>query len=234
MNFNKISIFAGLVATSTLALSAIPANAYTLNPGGTFTVKAGEKLDFTFIESHGMFRSDFGIYNAASMTLVSNIFSEKTPGYDPGSNDAKNDWLGTCPTTVASCNAWYTFAEAGTYKFGLTAPGGPTKTKFTEHTGEYDDASTAPMPGIISTADEYTFNTIGPTALANGKSDKLKTIDTSKYGFFVAINDSNKVDGDIQDMIVGVKKTPEPATLGGLALVGGAIAMIRRRKENKA
>ena len=236
MKNHTISIFAGLVATSTLALAAIPAQAFSLNPAndGTFTAKAGDMVDFTFLESHGMFRSDFGIYNAGTMALVSNLFSEKAPGYDPGSNDPKNDWEGTCGKTVTACTVWYKFANAGTYKFGLTAPAG--KTEFTEHTGNFASAATAPMPGIISTADSYTFDTTGPTALSQGKPHKFKTIDTSPYDFFVAINDSNKVDGDIQDFIVGakVKSVPEPAALGGLGLVAGAMTFLRRRKNNQA
>lgn len=233
MKNNTLSIFAGLVATSTLALAAVPAQAFSLNGDGTFTAEAGDMVDFTFFESHGMFPSDFGIYDAGTMTLVDNLFSEKAPGYDPGSNDGKNDWLGTCPITVPTCTVWYKFAEAGTYKFGLTAPKG--KTEFTKYTGDFDSAATAPMPGIISTADSYTFDTTGPTALSQGKPSKFKTIDTSGYDFFVAINDSNKVDGDIQDFIVGANvKVPEPAALGGLGLVAGAMTFLRRRKNNKA
>lgn len=252
MKFNKISIFAGLVATSTLALSAIPANAYTLNPNGTITFNKATKLDFTFLESRGKFRSDFGIYDATNMNLVATIFSEKpvtankpNDGYDPGSNDGKNDWLGTCGVTVNPCTAWYMFAP-GTYKFGLTAPAGATE--FTAGAGSFDEgvaiapgANTGPMPGFISDADEYWRSTVGPSKISSLPGGKgvaanwaFQKLDTSKYEFFVAINDSNKIDGDVQDMIVGVKKTPEPATLGGLALVGGAMAMIRRRKENKA
>jgi hypothetical protein len=244
MKVNNISIFAGLVATSTLALSAIPAQAFSLQHNNTGIIKFDKdtKVDFTFLESRGMFRSDFGIYEAAgNMNLVHTLFSEKAPGYNPGSNDAKNDWLGTCGIAVNPCTAWFTFKEGVEYKFGLTAPKG--KTEYTAAAGTFDEGTaaapdtilTGPMPGFISDAHIYNRSQVGPTAIKKGADPKFDKLDTSKYDFFVAINDSNKVDGDIQDFIVGanVKDVPEPAALGGLGLVAGAMTMLRRRKQNQ-
>lgn len=242
MNLKSTSVFAGLIAGSALALSTLPAQAFTFNPNGSINVAASETLEFTFIESRGFFKSSYGVYDSGK-NLVTTLFTENAPGYDPDSNDAKNDWLGTCGITVtpAPCKINYTFANAGTYFFGLdSAPQGGTT--FTEATGTFDEGIAAapgttpanpPFSAFISTSDIYYRSTIGPGA---GGSN-FQPIDTSSYDFFTAINDTASIDTDVQDFIVGVRSTtttvPEPATLAGLGLVAGAMTMLRRRKGSQ-
>jgi hypothetical protein len=239
MNLKSTSVLAGLLATSALTLST-PAQAFTLNPNGSVTFTNSETLQFEFKESRGLYRSNYGIFDS-NKNLVTTLFSEKAPGYDPGSNDANGDWLGTPGVTVDPFIANYTFA-AGTYFFGLSTPGTPTL--FTEATGNFDSGVASlngfpsggtspgnpPNAAFISTADVYYRSTVGPAAIAGGANPNFQPINTSQYAFFTAINDSDDVDKDVQDFIVGVKSVPEPATLGGLALVGGAMGMLRRRK----
>ncbi len=251
MNRQLTSIFTGLIAGTTLAVAAVPAQAFNLQPNsdGTIMFDKATKVDFTFLESHGMFRSDFLVYN--TQTNQSNIlFSENRPGYDRPGSDANGDWLGTCGVTVtpAPCTTWYMFDAGVKYKFSLTAPQG--KTEYTAAAGTFDEGVaiapittlTGPMPGFISDADVYNRSTVGPTTIksqpggfGNVVNWGFQKLDTSKYDFFVAINDSHKVDGDIQDFIVGaeVKDVPEPTALGGLGLVAGAMTFLRRRKNNR-
>jgi len=247
MNLKSTSVFAGLIAGSALALSTLPAQAFTLNPNGSITFAAPETLEFTFLESRGFYRSSFGIYSAPNESaLVTTLFTENAPGYDPGRSDANGDWLGTPGVTVAPFIANYTFGP-GTYFFGLDSrPQGGTT--FTQATGNFnvgvalpndnlppgDYISAAPNQAFISTADTYTRSTIGP---GSGGPAGFTTINTSSFNFFTAINDTFAFDADVNDFIVGVRSTPttvpEPATLAGLGLVAGAMTMLRRRKGSQ-
>ena len=242
MNLKSTSVFAGLIAGSALALSTLPAQAFTLNPNGSITFAAPETLEFTFLESRGFYQSSYGIYDSGK-NLVKTLFTENAPGYDPGRSDANGDWLGTCGITVtpAPCKINYTFAENTTYFFGLDSSpqGGVT---FTETSGTYDEGIAAapgvnpanpPYSAFISTSDTYYRSTIGPGAGGGG----FMAIDTSPFNFFTAINDTAVIDKDVNDFIVGVRSTtttvPEPATLAGLGLVAGAMTMLRRRKGSQ-
>lgn len=242
MNLKSTSVFAGLIAGSALALSTLPAQAFTLNSDGSITFATPETLEFTFLESRGFYKSSYGVYDSGK-NLVKTLFTENAPGYDLGSNDAKNDWLGTCGITVtpAPCKINYTFAS-GTYFFGLdSAPqGGKT---FTEASGTFDEGIAAapgtnpanpPYSAFISTSDIYYRSTVGPGA----GGGNFQPIDTSPYDFFTAINDTADIDKDVQDFIVAAKivpptTVPEPATLAGLGLVAGAMTMLRRRKGSQ-
>jgi hypothetical protein len=243
MNLKSTSVFAGLIAGSALALSTLPAQAFTLNPNGSITFAAPETLEFTFLESRGFYRSSYGVYDSGK-NLVTTLFTENAPGYDDGSSDLNGDWLGTPGVTVAPSIANYTFAP-GTYFFGLdSAPQGGTT--FTEVSGTFDEGIAAapgktpanpPFSAFISTSDIYYRSTVGPGAIGNNVDPNFQPLDTSSFNFFTAINDTARIDADVQDFIVGVRSTtttvPEPATLAGLGLVAGAMTMLRRRKGSQ-
>jgi len=257
MNLKSTSVFAGLIAGSALALSTLPAQAFTLNSNGSITFAAPETLEFTFLESRGFFRSSFGVYSAPNEgALVQTLFTENAPGFDPGSSDLNGDFLGTPGTTVNPFITSFTFAP-GTYFFGLDSrPQGGTT--FTTASGTFD----AGVPGLgnpfvpsggsnpanpnpsnpassafNSTSPIYYRSTVGPGAVGNGVNPNFQPLDTSRFSFFTAINDTFTGDVDVNDFIVGVRSTPttvpEPATLAGLGLVAGAMTMLRRRKGSQ-
>jgi len=253
MNLKSTSVFAGLIAGSALALSTLPAQAFTLNPNGSITFAAPETLEFTFLESRGFFRSSFGVYSAPNADArVTTLFTENAPGFDLGSSAANGDFLGTPGQTVNPFITSFTFAP-GTYFFGLDSrPQGGTT--FTTASGSFETGvplsipadkqgtpftppttTGAPNQAFNSTADFYTRSTIGPGA---GGPAGFTTINTSSFDFFTAINDTFTGDADVNDFIVGVRSTPpetvpEPATLAGLGLVAGAMTMLRRRKGSQ-
>jgi hypothetical protein len=259
MNLKSTSVFAGLIAGSALALSTLPAQAatpspftvggVTFNTDGTFTIgNAPTTINFTFLESRGFYQSSFGIYDSGKKNLVQTLFTENAPGYDTipvPSSDANGDWLGTCGITItpAPCKISYTFAQNTTYSFGLDSSpqGGLT---FTETSGTYDEGiepapgnnpANPPYSAFNSNSKIYYRSTVGPGA----GGGQFKPIDTSPFSFFTAINDTARIDADIQDFIVGgeivgtTTTVPEPATLAGLGLVAGAMTMLRRRKGSQ-
>ena len=252
MNLKSTSVFAGLIAGSALALSTLPAQAFTLNSNGSITFDAPETLEFTFLESRGFFRSSFGVYSAPNADArVTTLFTENAPGFDLGSSAANGDFLGTPGQTVNPFITSFTFAP-GTYFFGLDSrPQGGTT--FTDTSGTFDagiaglgnpfvpsggsNPANPPFSAFNSTSPIYYRSTVGPDSIANGVNPNFQPLDTSSFNFFTAINDTDAIDGDVQDFIVGVRSTtttvPEPATLAGLGLVAGAMTMLRRRKGSQ-
>jgi hypothetical protein len=242
---------AGLIVSSALGLTTVPAQAFSIGGLGTSTngslsFTQDTTVDFTFLESRGFYQSKFGVIDLGTNTS-SVLFAENSPGYDPGSSDANGDWLGTCGITVtpAPCKVGYTFKAGSTYQFFLDyAPYGVT---YTDASGDFNLGVPTGTPGLpaapvydggtfrpsvpsqafISNAQSYTRSTIGPGAGGGG----FTTIDMQGYDFFTAINDNNEADKDVNDFTVAakVRKVPEPATLAGLGLVAGALAFSRRR-----
>ncbi|HBB32311.1 MAG TPA: hypothetical protein DDZ80_13310 [Cyanobacteria bacterium UBA8803] len=232
MNFKLVQNLSAAAAATTLVCLTASAQAASLtssNFGKIVKFNSDQEIEFTFVESHGMWRSDLGIYTGNNK-LVKTLFSERNPGYDKGSNDAKNDWLGTCGKTVlptpgtSTCTTQFTFLAGVEYFFGLTGSKGtvfsntnPAATRFT-----YGDGS-------------YTYNTQGPSWIEQnpGKKPTTNTIQVSIGQALLAINDSHTTDQDVNDMLVSaraVQAVPEPGTVG--ALIGiGTLGLMRRRQR---
>ncbi len=239
MQFNLLqNLSIAAVATTLVSLSA-PAQAASLTSTnfGINGIKfdTNQKVEFTFLKSRGMWKSDLNIYEVvgATKTLRTTIFSEMGKGYDPGSSDGtkvSNDWLGTCGITVKNCTTTFDFKAGTKYLFGLTGPGGTVFSNVLAATEFlYNGASGK-------------FNTVGPSFIQAhklvGASIPQESLSAPLQGALIAMNDTNKVDVDINDMIFTAKAVrepgkavPEPGTVaallgvGALALIGG-----RRRK----
>ena len=119
----------GLVAGSTLALSAIPAQAASFGNGG-IKFDQDTMVDFGFISSQGAFKSTLSIVEAANKNApVWDLFTE-TKAFDT----TTPDFMGTCPKTVSnsqdgvSCGNWFTFKGGVDYSLlldsGVNNPGG--------------------------------------------------------------------------------------------------------------
>jgi len=256
MQLRSTSVLAGLIVSSALGLTTVPAQAFSIGGLGTSTngslsFTQDTTVDFTFLESRGFYQSKFGVIDLGTKTS-SVLFAENSPGYDPGKSDANGDWLGTCGITVtpAPCQVGYTFKAGNTYQFFLdsTPQGGVT---YTDASGDFNLGVPTGTPGLptapvydggtfrpsvpsqafISNAQSYTRSKVGPDAVAAGADPQFSAIDMRPYDFFTAINDTFVGDKDVNDFTVAakVRKVPEPATLAGLGLVAGALAFSRRR-----
>lgn len=222
MNLKKISLCLGLVAGA--AMIADPAQAFSFG-NGTFSFESNTTLDFNFVLSKGMWRSNFGVYNTKTGAKTV-LFNEKNPGYDPGSGDSTTnatDWLGTCGVTVQNCTNSFTFLAGQVYQFFLT--GSPTQYSSTSNTSfTYNGASTI-------------FNSSGPT-YNKTNTPVLMTLTAPAQGALIRMNDTHAIDGDTNDFIVTAtaasQSVPEPATVLGLGAVAGGLALSRRRKTAEA
>jgi len=202
MNLAKTSTVLGLVAGGTLALSAMPADAASFNNGGIL-FDTDTKVDFEFLESHGKFQSTLFIVEATDKnTPVYTLFTENE-AFDTDSSD----FMGTCPTSVTapdgSCTNWFEFQ--GGVEYSLLLDSG--------NNGKVWSTDLLNMP-------------VSQQALFN-----FEETDPGKY----TIRFDDRGNGDDKDfndftLTAQVKDIPEPATLVGLGLIGGALALTRRRK----
>lgn len=212
MNLVKTSTVLGLVAGSALALSAMPAEAFFFGNGNVdefdnptepgILFNTDTKVDFEFLESHGAFKSTLSIVEAdAKDTPVYTLFTENE-AFDANSPD----YIGTCPTSVTapdgSCTNWFEF-QAGV-EYSLLLDSG--------NNGKVWSTDALNMP--VETLAEFSF--------VQNDAGKY-TIDFEDKGF---------APYDFNDFTITAEMTdiPEPATLAGLGLIGGALALTRRRK----
>lgn len=202
MNLAKTSTVLGLVAGSALALSAMPADAASFNNGGIL-FDTDTKVDFEFLESHGAFKSTLSIVEAdAKDTPVYTLFTENEAFIS-----GRDDYKGLCPETVTvpgtdSCTNWFEF-QAGV-EYSLLLDSG--------NNGKVWSTDALNMP--VETLAEFSF--------VQNDAGKY-TIDFEDKGF---------APYDFNDFTITAEMTdiPEPATLAGLGLIGGALALTRRRK----
>jgi len=201
MNLAKTSTVLSLVAGGTLALSAMPADAASFGNGGIL-FDTDTKVDFEFLESHGKFQSTLFIVEAgAKYEDVYTLFTENQ-AFDTNSSD----FMGTCPTSVTapdgSCTNWFEFQGGVEYSLLLDSGNG----------GKVWSTDVLNMP-------------VETLALFN-----FEQTDAGKYT--IDFEDKGITPYDFNDFSITaqVKDIPEPATLAGLGLIGGALALTRRRK----
>ncbi|MEQ8539737.1 MAG: PEP-CTERM sorting domain-containing protein [Coleofasciculus sp. D1-CHI-01] len=201
MNLAKTSTVLGLVAGGTLALSAMPADAASFNNGGIL-FDTDTKVDFEFLESHGKFQSTLFIVEATDKnTPVYTLFTENE-AFDTDSSD----FMGTCPTSVTapdgSCTNWFEFQ--GGVEYSLLLDSG--------NNGKVWSTDLLNMP-------------VETLALF-----KFEQTDAGKYT--IDFEDKGIAPYDFNDFSITAQVTdiPEPTTLVGLGLIGGALALTRRRK----
>jgi hypothetical protein len=225
--------------------SAAPAQAITLGPG--LIEGDGTHVYFDFIESHGQFRSDWGVYNNTTGTFTTLLGEVQR---NDGTMVGATDHLGTCDITVTNCQASFTFLEGNEYAFFLrnTGDGDHQKTVFSANelnpiqgwTEFVDQTKFFTSMSILDDTsyglgfDQSLTSDLALTAsetfmLQNGMSALIafedQGLDTSGTGDYFH--------GDWNDFIVKAS-VPEPATVLGLGVVAGAMALYGLRKKDKA
>jgi len=232
MNLKSTSVLAGLLATSALALSTVPAQAATLFGNEGIRFDTNTLVDFSFLRSQGLFKSTLSIVTA-DKTVVKDLFTE-----DQAFDTTSPDFIGFCPGTVtasgpsSACTNSFLFQGGVDYSFALNSGAGnpagtngivystnSLNTPVSQQAFFFSSPFVAPAPGNpIPTAPNPSSGNpfAGPVTIAFD----------DKGGF----NDQ-----DFQDFVftAQAQAVPEPATLGGLALVCGAMAMLRRRKRSQ-
>lgn len=216
-------------ASSVLGTTQAEAISLTVDNFGMNGVRFNKTttVDFKFIESHGKAKSNFGIYSqvpSGNFNLLSNLFEEIGQGYDEGSDDITNDWLGTTGKTIAKDTASFTFKAGQTYFFGLTNNFIAT-TAYSQHS----DFTVFKYGGS-----SYTYKTQGPQWLAqNPETIATKTLTIAPDQVLIGMNDSYDPNKNINDFLVTatVKSVPEPSAIVGLVIMGG-ISFLKLRRSS--
>lgn len=235
MNLQK-QILKTVAATAVLSLlSAGPAQAFSFsfnNSGIRFSQDT--KVTFNFLESHNGFRSDFGFREVGS-TDETKVF-EEVRNSDYGG--WKDSW-GTCGITVLEpCTKDFILKANTDYELFLTS------------NNQYNE-----LVRDLSSGDQVKFFQ-GTSVLSDLSYTEYETSPDSLLSTTAGIQDANPFDGEVliafDDTFIGTAgghidyndflvtataetvAVPEPATLAGLGLVLGAMALSRRRKEDRA
>lgn len=198
----------GLVAGSTLAFYAMPADAFSFGNDGILFEK-NTMVDFMFMESHGAFKSTLSIVKKNTPTTIEAVlFKENKAAISPA-----NDFLGLCPDTVTSpsggCQNWFTFE--GGVEYSLLLDSGVNKPVGTS--------------GMVYSTDSLNTPTSNQAQFSkNPDGSYLIDFDDKGMG----------PDRDFNDFTISakVKSVPEPTALAGLALVGGVLVVSRLRKKD--
>lgn len=250
MNPQK-QILKAAAATAILGiLSAGPAQAFTLTQGDLFTGD-GTRVKFDFLESHGWFQSDFGVYDVTTdtyTTIFSEAYRSDSNALGPGASAAPS--MGTCPTTVPDCESkFFTFEAGHEYSFFLSN-GTDSPTVYSANSlnrTDYRWASFENQTKFFESLDVLNDETYKDRSLDVQLSSDLATsagdratLLAGMTGLIAFEDNGYRPDTgewyhkDYNDVLVSVQVVPEPATILGLGLVGGAMALSRRRKENRA
>jgi hypothetical protein len=226
----QTQFFTAAAATAIAGLvSAAPAQAFTFNNSG-ISFNEDTTVNFDFVESHGWFQSNFGVIDSTGKQTV--LFSEtkRSDGSGP-------DNQGTCGNTVLICSTAFKFEAGKQYAFFLDS-GKDVWTNL------YSTTSKNPTPWF---ADQFKFLQ-GTSVLSDLNYKNYNTSVGSQLGQAVGIQNANPFAGpvliaiedsgvnghrDFNDFMVTAQvAVPEPATLAGLGMIAGAMAMSRRRKTN--
>ena len=249
MNPQK-QILKAAAATAILGILSVgPAQAFTLTQGDLLTGD-GTTVKFDFLESHGWFKSDFGIYDVTTDTYTT-LFSEAYRSDSdaiPGTSAAPS--MGTCGLTVTDCESkLFTFKEGHQYSFFLSnGTDSPTvysanslnrtdyrwasfgeQTKFFENLDVLNDTSYKDWDQQIQLNSDLATSAGDSATLVEGITGLIAFEDNGYRP-----DTGEWYHKDYNDVLITAQVVvPEPATLLGLGLVGGAMALSRRRKENR-
>lgn len=228
---SQTQFFTAAAATAIAGLvSAAPAQAFTFNNSG-ISFNEDTTVNFDFLESHGWFKSNFGVIDSTGKQTV--LFSETKRNDNGGALDNQ----GTCGNTVLICSTKFKFEAGKQYAFFLDS-GTDVWTDL------YSTTSKNPTPwfanqfkflqgtSVLSDLNYKNYNTSVGSQL--GQTAGIQNANPFAGPVLIAVEDSG-VNGhrDYNDFLVTAQvAVPEPATLAGLGMIAGAMAMSRRRKSN--
>ena len=230
---SQTKFFTTAAATAIAGLvSAAPAQAFSFNNSG-ISFNEDTTVNFDFLESHGWFESNFGVIDSTGKQTVLFAETKRSDGSGP-------DNQGTVGNTVLNASAKFKFEAGKQYAFFLDSG--------TDVWRDYDFYSTdSKKASFLGFANQFKFLQ-GTSVLSDLNYKYYSTSVNSALGQTAGIQNANPFAGpvliavedsgvnghrDFNDFMVTAQvAVPEPATLAGLGLVAGAMAMSRRRKTN--
>lgn len=230
----QTKFFTAAAATAIAGLvSSAPAQAFSFNNSG-ISFNEDTTVNFEFLESHGWFKSNFGVIDSTGKQTV--LFSETKRNDNGGALDNQ----GTCGNTVLICSTAFKFEAGKQYAFFLDSGTDvwgdsdvySTDSKNASGLGFANQFKFLEGTSVLNDLNYKNYNTSVGSQL--GQTAGIQNANPFAGPVLIAVEDSG-VNGhrDFNDFMVTAQvAVPEPATLAGLGLVAGAMAMSRRRKTN--
>lgn len=191
------------------SLFAIPANALTLFGNSGIRFDTDTTINFDFLSSHGIYKSDFGVQEVGG-SFVSLL--KEVQNADTQSQNVE-DWKGSCGISVLTCSTSYTFKAGVDYSFVLQSY---EKVRINNDWGYYNTPTTV------------VYSSLPQSAVFSQESNTSYKLDW---------DDGYGGDRDTNDFTIRAAWTsqrsvsvPEPTALAGLGIVGGSFLITRRRR----
>jgi hypothetical protein len=233
----QTKFFTAAAATAIAGLvSAAPAQAFSFGTEEYISFDQDTTIEFEFLRSHGWNQNVFGIQEVGTGTLTE-LFEESDRTWNRGTNDHQS-LPGGGETDFISTTK-FTFEAGKDYNFFLVKDRTLNEDKVYSTTSDNaGDTLTQRFkflsdPSAVLADMDFASNDLNvrlghELATSAGTSASL-----SSNPLLIAVEDGNNPDGDYNDFLVSAKvAVPEPATLMGLGLVAGAMALSRRRKQD--
>src|SRR4028119_1611530 len=223
MNTKFLSTLTATAAATALFGAAVPAQAASFGTGG-ISFEKNTDIIFTFLETHGNYKSSLGIYevNNSIPSIVKTLFTE-VKGSD---NGKANEWKGTLGNTVLGPGkVAFTFVANKIYTLGLASDALRGYS-----TSALNGGSQQAVFGDTSLLTALDLDTTKTFKAAGENTNGLSSLFSG--GSIISFDDGgNRSDRDFQDFTVTAEAVPEPMTMTGLALgLGGLVAARRRRR----
>lgn len=250
MNFKQNLVATAAAATALFGVVSGPAQAFDFGNGG---MKFDEDtvVDFNFLESHGYYKGLLGVLGPGGTKTYLGIQENKFSDTDT----SLGEWQGTCGNAVTTCTDSFTFKAGQTYSLFLDS-WGATKRNTTVYSTTALNTGSQVKDGVSYAFGQQVkffddLSVLNDTKIRSDKSLQSKLVttpglaNTDPYGktILMAWEDQGQgIHTDYNDFLVTAtaKKivppasVPEPATLLGLGLVGGAMAFSRNRRRKDA
>lgn len=246
MNAQTKFFTAAAVTTIASFISVAPAQAISF--GSDFIQGDGSQVDFTFLQSHGYFQSDWGVYNYTKNSFHSLLQEVRR---NDGVKVVASDHKGTCGTTVLNCNASFTFESGNQYSFFLKNIGekddkrivfsanGLNKIQTWSGWSTYQDQ--AKFFYNLSVLNDKRYETKDSLSSDLAKTPGETVTLQSGLNILIAFEDQGinrttgqYAHGDWNDFMVTAnqKEVPEPITGLVLAAAAGGVALRRAKKKS--
>lgn len=236
MNFKHRLLTTAATATAFIGMIAGPAQAFSFG-ASEIRFESDTWVEFDFFRSHGYYRSVFGIQELGG-AKTNLIMEDKRADTATGAND----WEGTPGNAVLNPAARFLFQAGKTYSMFLDL----IRTSTGEQVALNESAklfNTADMEYVLADTTYRDYNLSPNSRLATTAGSA--NINPFAGPVLIAFEDNGRDSAgrlhvDYNDFMVKARaiapaaeaSVPEPATLAGLALVGGAFAVSKRRRYN--
>lgn len=191
------------------SMFSVPANALTLFGNSGVRFDADTTINFDFLSSHGIYKSDFGVQEVGG-SFVSLLKESQNADIQTHS---VNDWQGSCGISVLSCSTSYTFKADVDYSFVLQ---------------NYEK---------VKIQEEWGYNNTPTSVVYSSSAQSVAFTQESNSTYKLDWDDGYGSDRDTNDFTIKAAWTsqrsvsvPEPATLAGLGLVVGSFFLTRKRR----